>query len=82
MAFIKEADKALLKPLVDAMIPAYGDMPSASEADLLDIHAERVLELRQDFRGPYRRIIKALKEMEGKTPEEFLLCTKRLRPRF
>ena len=73
MAFIKSTDKILLKPLVDAMIPAYEDMPAASDADLLEIHAERVLELRQDLRDPFRRAMRALKDIGDKTPEEFLV---------
>ena len=70
MAFIKDSDITVLKPLVDAMIPRCGEMPSATEAGILPDLMEKVLDLSEDLRKPYRNAIRFLEERIGEDPLE------------
>ncbi|MCL6548460.1 MAG: hypothetical protein K6T30_06090 [Alicyclobacillus sp.] len=70
--FLKDQHREVLAGVADAMIPSWGGMPSATEAEVLTVWADEVLKLRQDLREPLFRAIRILKEAELLTPPERL----------
>ncbi|PWA11826.1 hypothetical protein DCC39_09310 [Pueribacillus theae] len=63
--FIKEQYKVMLQSIADELIPPFEEMPSASEAEVVTVWAEEVLNLRHDLRQPFFRALRQLKEKES-----------------
>jgi len=59
----------LMKAIADLLIPAGGDMPSASQAGVATTGLAEVLRFRPELEAPIESI---LNQCEGKSPEEAL----------
>jgi len=71
--------RRLLAALADALIPAAGELPSASEAGVAAGLLDKVLSLRPDLAGPLRRVL-AGPDLEGRDAAARLVALAREAP--
>jgi len=64
-----DADRALLAQLADVLIPAGGNMPSASQAGVAGLHLDQVLAARPDFAAS---LCSLLDQARGCDPADFV----------
>ena len=72
------AERKTLTDLSDALVPAEGVMPSASQASVHTVGIDRVLAVRPDLVAPLRAL---LAECDHDAPHMFLAALSKSRPR-
>lgn len=70
--FLKGANKAILSSVIDALIPSFEAMPSASEAEVVSHWANEVLNIRHDLRESLFRALRVLDKLESNEAKEKL----------
>lgn len=75
--FVKDLFRPVLEAVADEMIPSFGEMPSVSQAEVVSVWAEEVLNLRQDLREPFFRALRQLQQTEALSPHDNLTLLQR-----
>jgi len=70
--FVKAHHEAILNDIVDTMVPAYGNMPSATQSDVAQVWIDEVLNVRHDLRPSFYRALRILGDNAGTDPHECL----------
>lgn len=65
-SIVEQSLRATFVGIADVLIPAFGEMPAASGADVGGAPLDRILMLRDDLREPF---VRGLRACVGKAPE-------------